>query len=303
MAVVSCEEIPWGYANSIDENFYRTITRQYLIICDAENDGAAASSAVGLPSLWSVDPDFADSTCRGGSIAMYGNESKKWIQTVNWSSKPIGTNQTGSSSAGGSPSSPSGNPTDPSTPPDERPWTLTKSSREYEKPITKDALEADIVNSAGTRLEGVSVPASNPVFTWSGWLPVTGISLSEMIAKSAQIENSINNATFMGFDTHTVRCTSYGFASSWEQGSWYWKIDISLEYKADKWELQVLDEGLTLKAPTGEPPRPICDSMGNPITQPVPLNGGGELLVPPDPLVYLTYQGYPEEDWSAILPS
>jgi hypothetical protein len=98
--------------------------------------------------------------------------------------------------------------------------------------------------------------------------------------------NTCNNGEFLGGPEYSVRMT--GWNGEYDQKNNVWTISIEFLYKPDLWEIQYFDAGFN--EVVGGDRKAILDKAGNPVGQPVPLDGnGGQLTIGSDPLVRYLY--------------
>jgi hypothetical protein len=90
--------------------------------------------------------------------------------------------------------------------------------------------------------------------------------------------NYCNSKQFLGAQPYTLRVT--GFSAEFDDGSMLWKTSLELTYNPKTWAISYYDAGFNeIISDGGDPPnytrKAIKDASGNPVSQPVPLNGQG----------------------------
>lgn len=128
--------------------------------------------------------------------------------------------------------------------------------------------------------------------------------------------NRCNDAPYLGADEYTLRVT--GFSAEFDDQSMLWKTSIEVTYNPKGWYIEYYDAGYNELVTVGGTVkrRAILDERGNPVSQPVPLNGqGGQsvITIPVSmtkskgeyrrlgPLVTLRAAPYPTGDFSLLL--
>jgi hypothetical protein len=141
-----------------------------------------------------------------------------------------------------------------------------------------------------------------------GQIQITKYKNSATYAQIEQYINKTNSDVFLGFAAGKLRCTEYGITQVYEQGAFYWQIDVTL-LVAPTHNIKVLDRGLyqldpSVPTPSGpnDPPqlRRIRDQAGEPLEAQL-LDGNGRLLVPPANPVYLEFQPYETTAFAGLL--
>jgi len=135
--------------------------------------------------------------------------------------------------------------------------------------------------------------------------------------------NTCNSEPYLGAEPYTLRVT--GFSAEFDDGTMLWKTSLELSYNPKTWAISYYDAGLNEIVSDGASPptytrKVIKDISGNPVTQPVPLNGqGGQAPIEePEPVTRdgepdfgrffimsdaakLTARPYPEKDFNQML--
>lgn len=92
--------------------------------------------------------------------------------------------------------------------------------------------------------------------------------------------NSCNDKEFLGAPPYSLRVT--GFSADFEDKSMLWKTALELTFNPKTWEIPFYDAGFNEIVADGPNlvRKAILDINGNPVTQPVPLNGlGGQAVI------------------------
>ncbi len=159
-----------------------------------------------------------------------------------------------------------------------------------------------VVNSAGQPFDPpLEVPDWHAVVHITAFFPIANYrNIRKYLGK-------VNKSPWMGWPKGCAVCTGYSITSVYEQGKWFWEVQIEVEFNDEGWNpVKVLDCGtMYIDADIGREARklrPIVDPVtGQPVTHPVPLNGFGQPLKAGEPFVYLKFQGYDEADFRNIL--
>ena len=90
--------------------------------------------------------------------------------------------------------------------------------------------------------------------------------------------NTCNSKKYLGAEPYTLRMT--GFSAEFDDKTMLWKTSLELSYNPKTWKITYYDAGFNEIISDGEEPptytrKAILDISGNPVSQPVPLNGEG----------------------------
>lgn len=187
------------------------------------------------------------------------------------------------------------------TSPDVRPWVLKYGSVTRSELKTKDVNDKKATNSAGVPFStGLQVPVTFPTISFS--LYKATFDPEKLLYINSVNDNDYVTSYFTVLQRQG-RITSYTADRVYEFGSFWWQIGITIEINFDKYNpIKILDAGTLYKASLTKPLQPILDKLnGNPVTQPVPLDGAGLPLNAGDPLVFIDFDCYEELDWSALI--
>lgn len=198
------------------------------------------------------------------------------------------------------------------TPPNLRPWVLKWGSVQSERPLESDLDGNAVTNSANQKFDP---PIMIPVAMTT--LSITAFRLQAQSDKIQRFLNKVNSRTFLGYPKYHARCTDYQITSQYEQGAYYWQVDVTITFKEpgsvvgpdSGWNpVRVLDAGTAEYSDpdgSGRKYRSIVDAMGQPVSQPVPLNGDGEKATPAfladNGPVYLKFRAYKEDDFAQLI--
>lgn len=170
-----------------------------------------------------------------------------------------------------------------------------------------------VVNSAGCPFDPpVTLPVSYTTIS------ITFFSLRPDYAAIARYKNSVNDADWewagLQIPKDFARCTEYTQTSTYENGRWYWEHQIVIEVSPDLPynPVKILDAG-TMAKPATTSLKDAANTTklvpitsvhnGQPVTQPVPLDGEGQPLAAGEDPIYLEFQGYRREPFDLLVPS
>jgi hypothetical protein len=154
---------------------------------------------------------------------------------------------------------------------DESTWLrITISSSQISKPAT-DKDGRSFTNSAGDPVDGLEAEAALLVLTYTN-----EAAISPAFKQFYKYLNACNNDTYLGFQPYTLRCT--GISADYDQAKQAWRVSVEFTHNPDSWQLVYYDAGFN--EIDGGQRRAILDQRGNPVSQPVPLDGAGKALTP-----------------------
>jgi hypothetical protein len=136
-------------------------------------------------------------------------------------------------------------------------------------PAFSNAGQLPARNSAGDPVDGLEEEAALVRLTYTN----TQV-LSPRFDQLLRYTNTCNNGEFLGGPEYSVRMS--GWNGEYDQKNNVWTISIEFLYKPDLWEIQYFDAGFN-EVVDGER-KAILDQAGNPVGQPVPLDGNGAAL-------------------------
>jgi hypothetical protein len=136
-------------------------------------------------------------------------------------------------------------------------------------------------NSAGDPVDGLEEESAMVRMTYTN----TQV-LAPRFEQLNRYTNTCNDGAFLGAAVYQVRMA--GWNGEYDQKNNVWSISVEFLYKPDSWEIQYYDAGLN--EIVGSDRKAILDKAGNPVGQPVPLDGnGGQLQVGDEPLTRYLY--------------
>jgi hypothetical protein len=202
-----------------------------------------------------------------------------WHVTLDYDSNPTDVGL-GSTAGSGSPGTPSGTPGSGSsaTVPTARPTQVSVDTVEVEELMTKDLDNNPVAASNGQPFNPpIKVTRHRVQLTIVAWKAAN----AEDYSKPTTYVGKVNNNDWWGFPTETVLCKKYSLVSQYEHGAWYWQKTVVVEINPAGWTyVDVLDAGTYELCSEGDGfvIIPIKDAEGNPVADPVPLDGEGHAL-------------------------
>jgi hypothetical protein len=105
--------------------------------------------------------------------------------------------------------------------------------------------------------------------------------------------DAINATPFLGSPVKTVKVSNIGAKTAYDgnYGLWYWEVDYEFMFDFRTWDSIQMDQGLRRINTTTGKPVPIIDS-GEKISEPVMLDGSGQVLPSGGTPVYGAYEIY-----------
>ena len=274
--IIDWEEIADERAGTLDQiKAIRHYVRSFRIITNSTLDGPATiltnSLFLGLLQMYveangAVDPGAILRTTR---VAQPEKDNPYvWILTYEYSSEPLDVQQRDGSGQGLQ---------DPLI----RPPIFTIETSKFQRIVNVDALGAAVTNSAGapfsplpeaddTRLilrmeRNESEPDWNLILTY---------------------QDAVNSDIFLGFDPGVAKA-NISAQSMYENNTYYWKVTYVWEFRNyvniqgtqySAWDLHLLDQGYYSLDSKGAP-RLFTDNSGNPVNEPVLLDGKGSSAI------------------------
>mgnify|MGYP003612427028 CR=1 FL=1 len=284
----------------IDEKGVRRYTRTFQVITDDYTLGPGLVATL-VPTLL-----YEPYNLGTGEADLYAILKRKdarpvegqlgiWEVICEYDSAPLDFGTQGGSSPGAGSAPGAGNN---QVAPNLRPWVIKCGSNKGTKFLQKDVNNVDVVASNGQPFDPpLEVPTAFPT------LQITAYKATFAFATILIYTNAINSDAWQGFAPRRLRCIEYTATTQYDNGAFFWQIDLTLEYNPDAdWNpVKVLDAGTVYKESMSKPPQPILDSTGNPVTAPVPLNGAGMPLNAGAALVYLDFTAYREVAFAGII--
>lgn len=248
----------------------------YLIVCDAANpnftavldDTATYTNLSGgrLPQLYDeLTVSGATIYVSSRELSYYDGSDRVLVMSVKYDAREL---------PGGSqnPEAPNGT--------DERTWRrITARTQQATVPCKgwNSVAEATAqnpaavapVNSCGDPVEGIEEDDGMVSLTYTNPLVQ-----SPNFFQLNRYVNTCNGGQFLGGDEYTVRCL--GWSGEYDEKAQAWSISVEFLYKRDGWQIKFLDAGFNeIK---GGQRVAVVDGKGNPVSQPVPLDGAGVAL-------------------------
>lgn len=282
----------------IDEKGVRHYTRTYQVLTDDFTLGPGLVSTL-VPTLL-----YESYNLGTGEQDLFAILKKKdarpvdgqlglWEVTCEYDSAPLDFGTQGGSAPGAGTQPGQGNNQQP---PASRPWVIKLGSNKTTKVLTKDLDNNEVVNSAGVPFDpAIEVPAAFPT------IGITAFKATFAFSQILTFTNAINSDAWQGFPPKRLRCIEYAATTQYENGAFFWQIDVTLEYNPDQdWNpVKVLDASTVWRESGSKPPAPI-EVNGVAVTSPVPIcagvpvNAGGALC-------YLDFTAYREVAFATII--
>ena len=90
--------------------------------------------------------------------------------------------------------------------------------------------------------------------------------------------NRVNDAPYAGFAEKTIKIGKFSGSPEFIGGYMFYRVIVELVVRADTWKRRCLDQGFR-ELTTGTPGfKAIADDEGQPVTEPVKLDGSGHIL-------------------------
>jgi hypothetical protein len=149
-------------------------------------------------------------------------------------------------------------------------------------------------NSAGDPVDGLEEDVAMVKLVYTN----TQV-LSPDFSELQRYTNRCNDGGFLGGADYTVRMV--GWNAEYDQKNNTWSVSVEFLYNPDGWQIEYFDAGFN--EIDGSERKAILDSVGNPVSSPVPLDGNGSALAisyPPAEPVKLELYPYKIADMSAL---
>lgn len=131
-------------------------------------------------------------------------------------------------------------------------------------------------NSAGDPVDGLEEETAIAVLRYSN-----EFSVNPALHRIWYWLNTCNYDIFLGCEEYTLRVT--GITADFDDKTMLWKVNIELTYNPKGWVIKYYDAGyneIVDDGAGGYKRKAIVDNLGNPVSQPVPLNGmGGQAVI------------------------
>lgn len=291
---------------SVDEKGGRQYRRSYLIETD---DALATAVQVGavLPAWGTAHPDDANARCIRVSAEQRKGDPLHWDGEAEWTTQHLQSDRgTRAQNAATPPTSPGGNSTQ--TAPNLRPWVWSWSGTKRTEHVFQDRTPAifngplPVVNAAGQPFDtGLEIPRNNAL------LHITAYKAYEAVSPGVKIFaylDAVNDKPWLGAAKYEARVVEYKETTVYEQGVWFWEIQVGIEFQRGGWNpVKILNAG-TMKKKSSLDPKlvPILDRHGNPVTAPVPLKADGtDVLEPTGTPNYIEFFAYDMADFTFLI--
>jgi hypothetical protein len=175
------------------------------------------------------------------------------------------------------------------------PIEISISARKQEVAATKDLDGRPLVNSAGGAFEPITTTRVLGVISFTKYYAPGYPVLNLVLAMT----NRVNDSDYRGFAKHSLLCESVDATFTKINNFWVWQCRFVVVYNKEKWiPTEILDAGYFYLDGQGKKKLAV-DDKGNPLGQPVLLNGRGGLLPNGAPPVYLRFRFYDTANFSS----
>jgi hypothetical protein len=190
---------------------------------------------------------------------------------------------------------PSGGHTGMTGDPTTWPIEISITGRKQEIAATKDLDGRSLTSSAGgVFTEPVFITRVLGVITFTKYYAPGYPVLNLVLAMT----NRVNDSDYRGFAKHTLLCESVDATFTKVNNFWVWQCRFVVVYNQGKWiPTEILDAGYFYLDAEGRKKLAV-DDRGNPLGQPVLLDGRGRLLPQGAQPVYLTFRFYDVANFS-----
>lgn len=263
-----------------------TLPRKFIVVFD-NNDAVynrpilaltASASGITIPDWWEAHPGGTDFYVKRKTVAPY-NGPLSWVVTCEYEyvENPLEQGYVVQ-------------------------FTPQSSQEAIDTAIDGNVKGKKLCNSANEPFD----PPIQEEFYDVG-INITRNEASFNITKMAAYFNTVNSDTFAftcnngvrySFDPGKVRCKSIQAEEMRHGQIWYFKVSYEFVVRDDGWKRRILDQGFREIVDGGY--KSILDEEGNPITQPVNLNGNGRKLEANANPVFLTFQTKYERAFSGF---
>jgi hypothetical protein len=247
-----------GRTGSLDDAFKREYVRIFSVKVDSIYDGPQVIlSATGVPRIW--DPYVTATDADLGALC-------KKLDPRQTDTRNLWELQADYSSEVKEQSQQAQNPLD-------RPAEIEWSFAKYQKAVDRDIYGKAIRNSAG-------LPFDPPPEIDEG-RPILTINRNEAtfnFANAYAYQDAVNQDTFFGAPPGGFRVNNIRGRRQYENGLSFWAVTYEFEYRGETWFYRPMDRGKTQVDPADGKLVAIADKYGQPVTEPVPLDGHGQPL-------------------------
>jgi len=147
---------------------------------------------------------------------------------------------------------------------------ISISTSQVSIPATNDNGEP-FCNSAGDPVDGLEEETSLAVLKYTN-----EFNPNPALHRIWDYLNTCNSKPYLGADAYTLRVT--GFSAEFDDQAMFWKTSLEISYNPKTWGISYYDAGFNEIIDDGAgnyERKAILDKNGNPVSQPVPLNGQG----------------------------
>lgn len=171
---------------------------------------------------------------------------------------------------------------------------LQRPERSWRFALSNEPIDRDIV---GNPLASSSGEAFDPQMTEDFYdLVLRYVRNEESYDKllAAQYINAVNSDSFLGFNPGQVRCNIFDGEEARVSQNLFCRVTYEFQFRWDGWKRKITDQGFRIKTGTDANGKPkyenILDDKGNPVSQPVLLDGQGQRLAEDADLVVLEFE-------------
>lgn len=153
---------------------------------------------------------------------------------------------------------------------------ISISTSQITQPASDPETGRGFCNSAGDPVDGLEEETAIAVLKYTN-----EFNPNPALHKIWKWLNTCNSNVFLGAEEYTLRVT--GFSAEFDDKSMLWKTALEITYNPKSWVIKYYDAGfneIVDDGAGGYKRKAILDTAGNPVGQPVPLNGmGGQASV------------------------
>lgn len=266
-----------------EDNEVRTASRRFIVVSNSRSDSATgARQATGVPRRGDPHPEDAVMVC----VNIDASQTAPFVFEVNceYSTRGFG-------------------------PGDENDHPLDKPAvREYGfissiEPAYTDRDGNAILTSARVEFDPT---LERPVY--DPYVIVTRNQATFSASTALNFIGHVNSASWTvpgTNDTVTAGqalCTNIAGSEAWYEGQRYYEVRYEFHLREDGFAKRVVDRGMMKLAASGSALcyEVITDDNGNPVSEPVLLDGSGGVLACGGTPVYLTYDVFPEANFNSL---
>jgi hypothetical protein len=254
----------------------RRYTRQFGLFANGNEGPFVVGSNANLPVIGSLHYDDPSARCRSLQISRASGKDKyNWIATANYDTQVAYE-------------------INPLSDPADIQW----SGDSFEEAAVVDRFGYACLNSAGDPLQDLFRERSRRVVT----IIKNVAAVPDWIITA---EDAVNSSQFV-IDGFTVPATKAKLSAP-QLGRWetrnnvrFRQMTMTIKLNKDGWISQPLDAGYRYRS--GNARKLITNDDGTLPTNPVPLDGGGQVLINPTPAraEYLSFDLYPQFDFNTL---